>query len=402
MVVKSLSARAGYFAGLLLALGMLVILLGPFWWPGESSSWAAVIRVVLVLALICSAPALTRQSFFMTPLTYTVLLLLAYLIANSLMAGDGMKSFRRMLLILIFFAGVGLMKEDGPFDWKKILQISVVLVAGVAAFSIIHQALHGAFALGYRKMPISASGVADFADFGNTIVAGMNYGLFLLAGVWLLLRSRGRAEAGLWLLCSAVIATYILFTFARSAWAAVAVGGLVLLCTMTSGKLRRNILILVAVAAVLIVTLGFSELLYEVQKRGVTGRTEVWRTVFERLAGHWWLGVGAGNGLGEVELSTGQIVHNTHGLYFEVLYQFGLVGLALLLVTMVHTSVCLFRARKVSELARLWLAMLCGVGVVMMVELHTFVGSPNLVWEWLWLPIAGAVAISREAHRAKA
>ncbi len=401
MVVKNLPARAGYMAGLLLAVVMLIIFLGPFWWPGESSSWAAFIRAALVVALLCAAPALSRRSFSGSPLTYTVLLLFAYLLINSLMSDDDMKSLRRLLLILVFFIGVGVMRARGTFDWEKILKLSVVVVALFATFSMLNLAIHGAFVLGYRQMSLAGSGVTDVADFGNTIVAGMNYGLFLLAGIWLTLRSKRRTEIGLWLLCCALIATYIYFTFARSAWLASSVGGLVLLGTMTSGKLRRNILIPAAIVVALVLIFGFSELAYEVQTRGVTGRNEVWLAVFERLAGHWWFGVGAGTPLGEVHLSTGQIVRNTHGLYFEVLYQFGIVGLALLFATMLHAGACLARARKTSEIARLWLAILCAGGVVMTVELHTFVGSPNLVWEWLWLPLAGAVAISREARRAE-
>lgn len=401
MVVKNLPARAGYIAGLLLAVVLLIMFLGPFWWPGESSSWAAFIRAALVIALLCAAPAFKRRAFCLSPLTYTVLLLFAYLLINSVMADDAMKSLRRILLIIVFFIAVGLIRARGNFDWEKILKISVVVVALFAAFSMLNLAIHGAFFLGYRQMSLSGSGVTDVADFGNTIVAGMNYGLFLLAGIWLTLRSRRRAEIILWLLCCALIATYIYFTFARSAWLASSVGGLVLLGTMTSGKLRRNILIPAAIVIALVLIFGFSELAYEVQTRGVTGRNEVWLAVFERLAGHWWFGVGAGTPLGDVHLSTGQVVRNTHGLYFEVLYQFGIVGLALLLATMLHAGACLARARKTSEIARLWLAILCAVSVVMTVELHTFVGSPNLVWEWLWLPLAGAVAISREARRAE-
>lgn len=402
MAVKNLPARAGYIAGLLLAVVMVIMFLGPFWWPGESSSWAAFIRAALVIALFCAAPTLNRHSFSISPLTYTVLLLFAYLLINSLTADDAMKSLRRLLLIIVFFIAVGLIRARGNFDWEKILKVSVVVVALFAAFSMLNIALHGAFVLGYRQMALASSGVTDVADFGNTIVAGMNYGLFLLAGVWLTLRSRRRAEVGLWLVCCALVATYIYFTFARSAWLASAVGGMVLIGTMTHGKLRRNILIPTAIIVALVLLFGFSELAYEVQTRGVTGRNEVWLAVFERLAGHWWFGVGAGTPLGEVQLSTGQIVRNTHGLYFEVLYQFGIVGLALLITTMLHAGACLFRARQTSEIARLWLAILCSVGVVMTVELHTFVGSPNLVWEWLWLPLAGAVAISREARRAEA
>ncbi len=402
MVVKSLSLRLGYFAGLLLAVAMIALFVGPFWWPGESSSWAAFIRATLVLALLCAVPGARKQSFRFTPLAGTVLVLIGYLILNSLFADDSLRSFRRLLLIIVFILGVGLIKSDGPFDWKKILQLSVVIVAGFAAFSMLNLAARGTFLLGYRQMSLSGSGVTDVADFGNTIVAGMHYGLFLLAGLWLMLRSRQRSEFAIWFVCCGLIALYIFFTFARTAWVATIVGGFVLMCLMTTGKVRRNILLASAAIAIIILLLGFRELLYEVQVRGITNRDEVWHTVFERLSGQWWFGVGAGGALGEVVLRSGQVVRNTHGLYFEVLYQFGIVGVALLLATMAHSAFCLLRARMTCEISRLWLALLCSIAVVMMVELHTFVGSPSLVWEWLWLPIAGALSISREAKRAAA
>ena len=79
-----------------------------------------------------------------------------------------------------------------------------------------------------------------------------------------------------------------------------------------------------------------------------------------------------------------------------MLYQLGIVGLALLVITMAFAAVSLSRALARSKEAGLWIAMLAGIAVVMVVELHTFIGTPGLVWMWLWLPLAGAIAVSRE------
>lgn len=140
---------------------------------------------------------------------------------------------------------------------------------------------------------------------------------------------------------------------------------------------------------------GYRQLAYEFGSRGLTHRDEVWRTVIERVGEHWWFGHGAHTDLGDVVLSTGQVVHNPHSLYLEVLYQFGAVGLASLLVMLLASLWTLLRSR--ATMAPLWFSVLAASTIVFMVEMHFFIAAPNVVWMWLWLPLAGALgAASRE------
>ncbi|HLD09807.1 MAG TPA: hypothetical protein VJB68_07145, partial [Methylophilaceae bacterium] len=91
----------------------------------------------------------------------------------------------------------------------------------------------------------------------------------------------------------------------------------------------------------------------------------------------------------------GQVVTNPHSLYLEVLYQFGLVGLAALWLTL---GMCLHGLWKAgSDLGRFWLAVLAASSVMMLVEMHFFVDTPNVVWMWVWLPLAGALAVTTQS-----
>jgi len=396
MVSSVWSSRFRLCSSLFAALAILAMFLGSFWWPGSSSAWASFIRIALLLSLLASLGLFNRRSFSLNPLIIATAVLLGYMFLNSFFSGDNFQSTRRLVLICLFIAAVSAIKPQSVLNWTRIMQIGVCLATGFALFSMVNLMTHGAFKFGYREMKLATSGLVNVADFGNTIVAGMHYAFFLIAGAWLMLTAEKRRESLFWLLCCAVLAVYIYFTFARSAWMGCAAGCLLLVCVMTQGKVRRSLLIAIAVGIVAIAILGFRELMFEVNVRGVTGRNEVWSMIFSRLTDHWWFGRGAGTALGQVRLHTGQIVGNTHSLYLEVLYQLGIVGLALLVITMAFAAVSLSRALARSKEAGLWIAMLAGIAVVMVVELHTFIGTPGLVWMWLWLPLAGAIAVSRE------
>lgn len=391
-------SRVRECSSVFVALAVIAMLLGPFWWPSSSSGWASFIRIALLLGLLSALPTLRRQSFSSSPMTVALVVLLGYLLVNSCFSEDDFRSARRLALIVSFVIAVGLIGSDNLCSWRRLIQLVVPIAASFALFSILYRVFHGDFDMGYRAMSLSDSGVSGVADFGNTIVAGMHYAFFLVGGGWLMLSTKSRRVGLLWLLCCLVLAVYIYFTFARSSWMAVAAGGLVLICLMTSGRLRVGLLVAVLVATAGAAVVGSHYLMYEIGVRGLTGRNEVWDAVFSRLADHWWFGRGAGVGLGQVTLETGQVVSNTHSLYMEVLFQFGVVGLALFLGTMAVAAWTLYRNLQRSPVAALWLTLLAGIAVVMLVELHTFVGTPGLVWMWVWLPLGGALQVSREAR----
>lgn len=385
---------------LLAAITLGLLLVGRFWWPSaEASDWAKTIRLGTCLALLCLSVQLYRERARLVSLPYLLFQLFwTVLLVNALLT-DSSSSVRQLLLILFFTWMVMLLGGRDGRVWRGVLGVGVLAGMCFAGFSLLHKALNGQFQLGYRVMNLKDSGVPGVAEFGITIEAGLHYAFSFILAIWLLLCSRG-AQRVLWAFAALLLFTYLYFTFARSAWVASLVGMGILLLSMTRGRQRLVAVGLALLAGLAVLVFGFEQLAYEFGHRGLTRRDEVWREVFERIDEAWWFGHGSHAELGEVLLSSGQVVHNPHSLYLEVLYQFGLVGLLSMLLAM---AACLWGAWKAgSPLARLWFAVLAAAAVVMTVELHFLVAAPNLPWIWFWLPMAGCLAVATQQRLGKA
>lgn len=389
--------RLGMWSGLIV---MTILLLGRFWWPGDSTSWSASMRIALAPVLIVLLLQLYWERPLLSPVRLVFALFIGYLLLNAWWVADSSQAIRRILIIAVFTCAV-CMVGVRDISWERLLAWVVAVGAMLAVFSMGHHLIKGSFPFGYREGGLVDSGVVGVADFGNTIVAGMHYAFCFLFAFWLALSAKTRRAALMWWGCLIVLAIYIYFTYARTSWVASALGAGVLVMLLAGSRVRQGIYIACAVLAVCVVVLGWQALSYEFTVRGLSFRDEIWLEVLSRMDGDWLFGHGAGVGVGEIFISNGMYtVHNTHCLYLEVLYQFGAIGLALMLVTMMSCGYFLY-LRRSNRLACLWLAMLVAVAVVMLVELNSFASTPNLVWIWFWLPISGAVAMAgteRVAH----
>jgi len=393
-IAQVLKGGAIVLAGVLL----VSLLIGRFWWPTDSGNWEKTLRLMTGLAALAGSLGLVRErGRWMSTLVLLFGLFWTGLLVNAL-AADSSSSVRQLLMILLFtLVVIGVGGNDGRF-WRTVLGLGAIAGAGFAAFSLVHKAQLGEFSVGYRTMNIHDSGVPGVADFGITIEAGMNYAFSFIAALWLASRGKRWPATSVWALCALAQGVYIYFTFSRAAWMAALIGGVVLVLVGTQGRVRKAALGLLGLGAVAAAAGGYRQLAYEFGSRGLTHRDEVWRTVIDRVGEHWWFGHGAHKELGDVVLSTGQVVHNPHSLYLEVLYQFGAAGLASLLVMLLASLWMLWRSR--ASMAPLWFSVLAASTVVFMVEMHFFVAAPNVVWMWLWLPLAGALAATSPQYLA--
>jgi len=386
-------------AGLVLGgITLACLLVGRFWWPTDSGNWEKALRIMTCLAALTAAVGLVRERARWFSVTFGLFCLFWLGLLVNAVAADSSSSVRQLLMIMLFsLMMIGLGSADGRF-WRLILGIGALSGAAFAAFSLLHKAWLGEFSFAYRTLNIHDSGIPGVAEFGITIEAGMHYAFSFLVALWLTLRSRRWSGLTLWSICAAVQGIYIYFTFSRAAWMAALIGGVVLVLVAAEGRARKAGMGLLALGGVAALIGGYRQLAYEFGTRGLTHRDEVWRTVIERVGERWWFGHGAHTELGDVALSTGEVVHNPHSLYLEVLYQFGGVGLASLLIML---AVCLFALwRSRSDLASLWFSVLAAASVVFMVEMHFFVAAPNVVWMWLWVPMAGALASASRQYQA--
>ena len=378
------------------SLALLSLFIGRFWWPGETTSWAAAIRGLLLLSLLFSVKHIRKPDLDSTQLAF--LLLWLYLFMNACFTGE-FQAARRLLILLVFMYVAGIALGNLPVC-RKLTGIAALAGGFCALISIVSHMVSGDLSLAYRATPIFDSGIRNFADFGGTPAAGTNYVPSLVFAAWLALTEKKRSVATGWAVCAFVIAIYVYFTYLRAAWMASLTSIVVLLLFTATPRIKRLSLLTAVVAILAILIFKHDIMAYEFAKRGLTARDEIWKATLSRLADHWLTGYGAGVKIDPVILTDGQvIIKHTHNLYLEILYSTGLIGLGLMLLTSVSCVVKLFRERA-NLLATLWLSLLLGGLMAMLVDLDSFVGAPNLIWIYFWMPVAGCLVISARDKRA--
>ena len=142
------------------------------------------------------------------------------------------------------------------------------------------------------------------------------------------------------------------------------------------------------ILALVVITIKFPQVFSVEVERGTTNRDLIWTMVIDSMPGYWFAGHGAGVEMSQMSIP-GQTVVNTHSLYLEVLFQYGVVGLLLFLVALLMATRAMWTER--SDLSVLGVSLLAGSIGVMFFELHSFIHSPNLIWLWIWFPMAIAL-----------
>ncbi|MBD3736255.1 MAG: O-antigen ligase family protein [Pseudomonas balearica] len=370
-------------------LSLMVLLLGRFWWPGETSAWASAQRFCLGFFLLAALLS-WRQVWFELAERRLLLLLAAFalwVVASVLWLGGEPDILRRGLVLLVFVVAVAFLSGRYPRALVQLLQAAAVLGAFAALITLYLKLQKSGFDFRYRAFRLHSSGISGFAEFGNPIISGMHLAFAGLTAFWCLLDSRRWSSRLFWGLLLLPLGVYAFLTFSRSAWLALAAGGLVLLWRLGNPRtwLLSGAALLVLVALVLMKFPG----MFDIEAaRNLTYRDLIWSMVLDAMPGYWLQGHGAGVSMNVMHIPN-QTVVNTHSLYLEVLFQFGLVGLLLFLGMLALAIRRLWLSS--SPLALLALSLLSASVAVMFFELHSFIHSPNLIWLWIWLPLAIAL-----------
>lgn len=388
-MLMELRETAGRFSLVFACLSVAVLLLGRFWWPGETSAWASSIRICLGFFMLAALLSwrqiwseLAERRLLLIVVTFAI-----WAVVSVLWLGGEADTLRRGLVLLAFIAAVAFLAGRSPRALILLLQAAAVFGAGAALVTLYLQLQKSGLEFSYRAFQLHSSGIPGFAEFGNPIISGMHLAFANLTAFWCLLSSRRWSSRLFWGLLLLPLGAYLFLTFSRSAWLALAVGGLFLLWRLGNPR----VWLLSAggfLLTVVLVLMHFPRMIDTEVSRNVTYRDLIWRMVLDAMPGYWLQGHGAGISM-EVMHIPNQTVVNTHSLYLEVLFQYGLTGLLLFL------GMLLLMARRLwlcsSSLALLTLAFLSASVAVMFFELHSFVHSPNLIWLWIWLPLGIAL-----------
>lgn len=383
---------------LIALLPVAVVLLGRFWWPGETSAWASSTRFALLTFLVCLV--FVGRSVFtrLDKKLGVVLLLFGGWVILSVAVFDGQSEvLRRGLVLAVFICAVAVLKMDGEAALLNLLRAAALVGTAAALVTIYFELERRGLDFRYRAFRLHSSGVPGFAEFFNPIISGMHMAFAGLTACWCVLFARTSAARIFWSCCLSVIAVYIFLTYSRSAWLALGLGGLVLLI-LRGRALYWGLFVGTVILALIAITVKFPQVFSVEVERGTTNRDLIWAMVIDSMPGYWFAGHGAGVEMGLMSIP-GQTVVNTHSLYLEVLFQYGVVGLLLFLITLLMATKAMWTDR--SDLSVLGVSLLSGSVGVMFFELHSFIHSPNLIWLWIWFPIAIALGnqIKRKAQR---
>lgn len=389
----------------LLVISVLLVYLSPYWSFEDSSRSASLIRITLFLtglSLVVSFAAkeeiYKNWRFKLAPLNILLAVLFLYLFLNSLFLSHDLQPVRRLILLVFLFLPFVFLNLSTQFV-KNIIMLIAVVIAIFAAYSLINQYLHGGLPTGYRQGELVSSGKDGIASFGNTIVAAMHYAVGFTLLTFLFFTESQRILFWLWAFLLSFIVVYIALTFARSAWVTCLVSALVIYAlTFNKSKVRFYVIPALLLLILLYFVINFFG--YEVGERGLTYRDETWGIIVSRMEGYWIFGYGLSTPFEPISIAGGrQIVHNAHNVYLEIVYQVGLIGLVLYLLTLCAAIYTLFKAyllKVYSDLSILFIALLIAVSVVMLIELNSWIHSPNLLWMWLWAPIAISLSFERK------
>lgn len=375
-------------AAVIALLPIAIVLLGRFWWPGETSAWASATRISLLLFVIYLVAA--QRSIFrsLDQLLGVTLLLFSCWIAFSVAFLDGQAEIlRRGAVLAVFLLAVASAKLNAESALLNLLRAAAVLASVAALVTISHELQRRGLDFRYREFRLHSSGIPGFAEFFNPIISGMHMAFAGLTACWCVLVARSRSSQCFWLLCLCVISIYVFLTISRSAWLALGAGALVLL-VLRGRPVHWAVSLGGLSLALLLVYLRFPEIFAVEIARGTTNRDLIWSMVLDSMPGAWLAGHGAGVEMAEMQIP-GQTVVNTHSLYLEILFQYGLIGLLFFISMLVMVLHRMWAER--SELCVLALALLVGSIGVMFFELHSFIHSPNLVWLWVWFPVGIAL-----------
>lgn len=393
-------------ASFLTLSGVFIIFFSPFWWPSSNTNAVALIRVFVFLsAFIFIVKAIF--GFFKTEVNLKIntsiillFLLFFYLIFNAYLLASDTQPIRRVAFLLILFVSIYFL-DVKPAVARGFLILLAFSGFCFAAYSIASMYNLDLLPTGYRKDKLFQSANPNIAYFGNTIVAAMHYAITFSILSYLFLTESKRLFLFIWLAFLAVVAVYIMFTFSRAGWVACAVA-FMSIYFLTFDKVKFRFYFLLVVLLSLLVYFSLNFLQYELFNRGLRYRDEIWQVVLSRMPGHWLFGYGLSTPFEPIPTQGGKVfVWNSHNVYLEILYQVGVVGLALFIVLVMNSLYVLYKRIKSSmagDVSILFFSILLSVLVVMTTELNSWVSTPNLLWQWLWLPLAFSLNLSKKLN----
>ncbi len=258
----------------------------------------------------------------------------------------GETALMTLSMMLIFPLTVNLMKYK---HWIKTCLAAFILPSAIIAIVGVFQYLLGSAPAGWTDT-VMFSGISGrtVSLFNNPNILGHYLVMIFPLSLMLMLKRNSASIRKLGAIISVSIILCTAFTFSRSAWLALVVGGLVFALWITP----RGILWLIpgaaaAFTAALIFPDSFGMRLrnfFSIADSANSYRVSVWNSSWDLLSNVFTGGIGMGEEAfktahsGFADLGAQSVVHS-HSLYMQLAIQLGIVGLLMFVIAMVLIGV---------------------------------------------------------------
>jgi O-antigen ligase len=369
-----------------LPIGWIALLTGMFW-IGDRSHYHRLYYALLLtpaaLAIFLSPARL--KALFSSPLLIVFILFGGYVTLSIAWSGSansaGALAKRPLYVLFLFFSG-GLLALQSP----KRLMSGIQTGAAIAT-------LLGAASLGLYVRDGMPGRLAGYGALSNPLLSSHVYGFFM--AFWLadwFLRKRPIAPASLFSLL--VFGILVVATGSRTPLVALAA-----CCAwlMLAHWNRRSLILLAAV-----ILTGAGVLIFHPEglfSRGTSLRPEIWRAIWPQIHDAFWFGHGYDT---PMRIVIPDAFADPHNLLLGVLYDCGVVGLALWLSLYAFALAFAWRNRK--EPLVMIASTLAVFGFMAgMTEGRDFLSRPKEHWFLIWIPMtllfsAGMMHKRKDVH----
>lgn len=380
-----------------LAVGFFIQLSGKVWLVSGSARNAQIYLWLLLPALLFSVYRVAFKRNSCPSLQYLPWALFLGWVALSTLWSTGSESTpfslaKRAVFIGLYLVAVNLLLNRNESLFRRVLLLSIVVVAFGALMSLIYQ--YGVLGkpVAFRAYRIDRMGIGEFANYRWPVAAGIFNGAVAMWAIGLVLDRKTSGNIALfWFMIFTVLVIYVLMTGTRGAGFAL-LGGCILSVVMHRSKRGMWAIALCAVLSLVATAFFWEQIVDEVGNRQLSGRGPIWGYYFKVMSGNWLLGHGLGTEFMYYWPNGKWYSPHAHSLYLQQVYDSGLVSLLLMVAGLVGLSFKAWRLRDNSWVRIAFPALLFAL-IAMLTDVDRIFTRPSDYWTLFWLPVAVLLAV---------
>jgi len=257
------------------------------------------------------------------------------------------------------------------------------------ALAVIGAAAAAASIVVYHLSAPEGARLAGLGQLDNPVVAGLIYGAVLILVLEMLISDRSWFWRSVAVPGVVITAAAIVMSGSRNAWVSAGIGVLILVfANVISDRLRflGVISVLAVILGALLIGVWNNDAGHELLlPRGDSFRLDIWSKILHELARDHLI-VGRGILTPDQVEAGGYLFDHPHNMYLAVLFQGGLIGLALFCSVFCWCLVILYEGYE-HRSAKLGLALLGMALISYLVDGHELVDKVGETWFLFWLPV---------------